>query len=54
MWEADFGAIHSTIPHAFEESEVVGILGIEDNLINGVLQVWFSADVRVKVRETLP
>ena len=51
--EADFGAIYSAVPHTFNKGEVVGIIGIQNNLIDYLLQVSHSADIVVKLERRL-
>ena len=48
MRESDFGAIHGAIAHPLDKGEVVGILGIEENLINDLLQTSSSVRYRAK------
>lgn len=36
--EANFGTVDGAIAHGFEESKVVGIFGIEDDAIYGILK----------------
>ena len=52
MWKADLGAINSTVPHTLDEGEVVGILGVEDDLIDYLLQIWRSVNIMSKFEET--
>ena len=37
MWEANFGSINGTIAGCFDERQVIGILGMEDDVIDGPL-----------------
>ena len=37
MWEANFGSINGTIAGCFDERQVIGILGMEDDVIDGLL-----------------
>ena len=42
MREADFGTVDGAIAGSFYESEVVGIVRVEKDLINALLQVLQS------------
>ena len=37
MRESDFGPVDSTIARCFDEGQVIGILGIEDDIIDCLL-----------------
>ncbi len=43
MGKADFGTINGAVAHGFDEGEVVGIVGVEDDTIYGVL--WGVRDI---------
>lgn len=37
MREPDFGSIDSTIAGCFDEGQIIGILGVENDVVDGVL-----------------